>query len=177
MSRVAKNPVSIPKGVDINLTEQGITVKSQKGCLVQAIHKDVIVNQENGILTFAPRKKSQAAVALAGTMRAVVNNCLQGVTQGFEKRLSLVGVGYRAEAKGNILNLTLGFSHPIQFNIPERITIETPTQTEIVVKGIDKQVVGQVAANIRRFRPLEPYKGKGIRYLNETVVLKEAKKK
>jgi large subunit ribosomal protein L6 len=177
MSRVAKNPVPIPNGVEVSIGNQQISIKSNKGCLVHTIHKDVLVNQEGDKLIFAPRKESQAAVALAGTTRAIVNNNVQGVTQGFEKKLVLVGVGYRAEARGKILGLTLGFSHPVNFDIPEGVTVETPTQTEIIIKGVDKQLVGQVAANIRRFRPPEPYKGKGVRYANEVIILKEAKKK
>lgn len=177
MSRVAKNPVSIPKGVEVSLENQQINIKSQKGCLTHLIHQKVVVNQEEGKLTFAPREKSQAAIALAGTTRAIVSNYVQGVTQGFERRLTLIGVGYRAEARGKVLGLTLGFSHPINFDIPEGVVVETPSQTEIIIKGIDKQLVGQVAANIRRFRPPEPYKGKGVRYAKEVIVLKEAKKK
>lgn len=177
MSRVAKSPVSIPKGIEVSIENQRISIKSQKGCLVHVIHKNVIVNQEAGQLTFAPREESQAANALAGTTRAIISNHVRGVTQGFEKKLTLVGVGYRAEARGKVLGLTLGFSHPINFEIPEGVVIETPSQTEIIIKGLDKQLVGQVAANIRRFRPPEPYKGKGVRYANEVIVLKEAKKK
>jgi len=177
MSRVAKNPISIPKEVEISFEGQQINIKSKKGCVVYTIHKDVVVNQEAGRLTFAPRVASQSAMALAGTTRAIINNSVHGVTQGFERKLTLVGVGYRAEAKGSVLNLTLGFSHPVSFNIPAGVTIETPSQTEIVIKGIDKQLVGQVAANIRRFRPPEPYKGKGVRYTGEVIILKEAKKK
>lgn len=177
MSRVAKNPVSIPKGVEVSIENQQINIKSRKGQLTHAIHQKVIVSQEEGKLTFAPREKSQAAITLAGTTRAIISNCVQGVTQGFEKRLTLVGVGYRAEARGKVLGLTLGFSHPVNFDIPEGVVVETPSQTEIVIRGIDKQLVGQVAANIRRFRPPEPYKGKGVRYAKEVILLKEAKKK
>jgi large subunit ribosomal protein L6 len=177
MSRVAKNPVSVPKGVEITIENQQISIKSQKGCLVHKIHKSVAVTQETDQLIFSPREKSQVADALAGTTRAIVSNYVQGVTQGFEKKLTLVGVGYRAEARGKVLGLTLGFSHPVNFDVPEGVVIETPTQTEIIIKGIDKQLVGQVAANIRRFRPPEPYKGKGVRYANEVILLKEAKKK
>lgn len=177
MSRVAKNPVSIPNGVDIELTDQQIRIKSTKGDLIHFIHKNVEIKQENKVLTFFPRGKSQAAEALAGTTRALVSNMVRGVTQGFEKKLILTGVGYRAEAKNKALNLSLGFSHPISFSIPDGIVIETPSQSEIVIKGIDKQLVGQVAANIRQFRPPEPYKGKGVRYSDEVIVLKEAKKK
>jgi len=177
MSRVAKNPVPIPAGVEVNIENQKISIKSKNGCLVHSLHKAVTVSHEEGKLVFAPCEKSQAAVALAGTTRAIINNHVKGVSQGFEKKLNLVGVGYRAEARGNVLGLTLGFSHPVNFKIPEGVTVETPTQTEIIVKGIDKQLVGQVAANIRRFRPPEPYKGKGVRYVNEVILLKEAKKK
>jgi len=178
MSRVAKNPVAIPTGVEVNLDDQrGITVKGSKGELRHTIHQWVDVTQEDGQLRFAANQDRQEAVALAGTTRAVVNNMVHGVSQGFERRLQLVGVGYRAQAQGQKVNLTLGFSHPVDYPVPEGITVETPSNTEVVVKGIDKQLVGEVAAKIRAFRPPEPYKGKGVRYADERVVMKEAKKK
>lgn len=178
MSRVAKNPVAIPKGVEVKLDDQrGITVKGSKGELRHTIHHWVDVTQDDGALRFAANQDRQEAVALAGTTRAVVNNMVHGVSQGFERRLQLVGVGYRAQAQGRKVNLTLGFSHPVDYPVPEGITVETPSNTEVVVKGIDKQLVGEVAAKIRAFRPPEPYKGKGVRYADERVVMKEAKKK
>jgi len=177
MSRIAKNPVPIPKDVEVDLQSQAIKVKGKKGKLDYIIHPDVEVKLTDKVLTFAMRNQSKSAKANVGTTRAIINNMVQGVTQGFEKKLALVGVGYRAGIQGNVLNLTLGFSHPINFVIPEGITVETPTQTEIIIKGINKQQVGQVAANIRAFRPPEPYKGKGVRYHDEVIVMKEAKKK
>ena len=175
MSRIAKNPISLQKGVEVAIQEQIITVKGNKGNLQHSIPNNVQVTLADNVLTFAPQTKTSAA--LAGTTRALVNNMVQGVTKGFEKKLTLIGVGYRAQVKNKILNLTLGFSHPINFGIPEGVSIETPTQTEVVITGINKQLVGQVAANIRAFRPPEPYKGKGVRYADETIILKEAKKK
>jgi large subunit ribosomal protein L6 len=177
MSRVAKNPVTVPKGVDVNIGADGVSVKGPKGQLSFAMHPLVKVRQEDGILRFEASATSAMARALSGTMRSVVNNMVNGVSQGFEKKLTIVGVGYRAAVQGNNLNLTAGFSHPVAYTIPEGITIETPSQTEIVVKGADKQKVGQVAAEIRAYRPPEPYKGKGIRYADEHVARKEAKKK
>jgi len=177
MSRVAKNPITLPKGVDVALQESELGVKGPKGNLTMQVHGTVQVSQEDGVLRFAPRDDDPEAWAMAGTMRALANNLVRGVSEGFERRLQLVGVGYRAQAQGKSLNLTLGFSHPVDFPVPEGITVETPTQTEVVVKGIDKQQVGQVAAKIRGFRPPEPYKGKGVRYADERVVMKEAKKK
>ncbi len=177
MSRVAKNPINVPKGVDITEDGQQVTVKGPKGTLTHTIHGLVEMTSNDGVLSFAPREASQAATALAGTTRAVINNLVVGVSDGFEKKLELVGVGYRAQAKGNVLNLTLGFSHPVDYELPEGVSAETPSQTEIVVRGCDKQKVGQVAAEIRAFRPPEPYKGKGVRYSDEVVVRKEAKKK
>jgi large subunit ribosomal protein L6 len=175
MSRIAKAPVNVPTGVEVVLQGQDITVKKSKTALTHKIHDDVEVKLEDNVLTFAARKNN--AVAITGTTRSLINNMVVGVDKGFEKKLILTGVGYRAQAQGNNLNLTLGFSHPVNFAIPEGITIETPTQTEVVVKGADKQQVGQVAANIRSYREPEPYKGKGIRYADEVVVMKEAKKK
>lgn len=178
MSRVAKNPVSIPQGVDVTISGGQVTVKGPKGTLAHEIHPAVEVTQEATTLRFAPRKsESKDSWALAGTTRALLNNLVTGVRDGFERKLSLVGVGYRAQAQGRVLNLSLGFSHAVAFAIPEGITIETPSQTEVVVKGIDKQLVGQVAAQIRALRPPEPYKGKGVRYADERIVMKEAKKK
>lgn len=177
MSRVAKKPVELPSGVEVRLDGQNVTVKGGKGALEHVINSAVEMKQDDNILTFAPRDGSKAAMALAGTTRALVSNMVTGVSQGFEKKLELVGVGYRAQAQGKKLNLTLGFSHPVDHEIPEGITVETPSQTEIVIKGIDKQVVGQVAAEIRAYRPPEPYKGKGVKYADEIIVRKEAKKK
>lgn len=177
MSRVAKVPVSIPKGVEITLQDQHLTVKGAQGSLQHTIHPSVELKIENSEITFVPRHATQASDALSGTTRALVSNMVKGVTQGFERKLMLVGVGYRAQVQGNALNLTLGFSHPVNFPIPEGIKIECPTQTEVVVKGIDRQKVGQVAANIREFRPPEPYKGKGVKYSDEVIEIKETKKK
>jgi large subunit ribosomal protein L6 len=176
MSRIANAPVEIPAGVEVSLNGAEISIKGGKGSLNQIIHQDVEVTQEGTSLKAQARHKSKAAVALAGTTRALINNMVVGVSTGFEKKLSLVGVGYRAKASGNKLDLTLGFSHPVQYVVPEGIKIETPSQTEIVVSGVDKQVVGQVAAEIRAYRPPEPYKGKGVRYTDEYVARKEAKK-
>ncbi len=177
MAKAWKNPVSVPAGVDVVIGEQGISVKGSKGVLEQAGHPLVDVSSEGGLLFFSPRNEGRKAVAMTGTLRALLKNMLTGVADGFEKRLQLIGVGYRAQAQGQNLNLNLGFSHPIDYPIPEGITIETPSQTEVVVRGVDKQKVGQVAAEIRAFRPPEPYKGKGVRYADEHVVRKEAKKK
>jgi large subunit ribosomal protein L6 len=177
MSRVGKMPVPLPAGVEVTVTGQRLTIKGSKGTLEYEVHPVVDVLLEANVLTFVPRTPAKSADALAGTTRAVVNGLVTGVSKGFERKLNLVGVGYRAQAAGKALNLTLGYSHPISFAVPEGVTIETPTQTEIVVKGANKQQVGQVAAVIRRFRPPEPYKGKGVRYSDEVVVRKEAKKK
>ena len=177
MSRVAKQPVSVPSSVEISEQGQQVTVKGPKGTLEHNIHALVEMQLQDGRLTFAPRDDSKTANAMAGTTRAVLSNLVTGVTDGFEKKLELVGVGYRAQAKGKTLNLTLGFSHTVDYALPEGVTAETPSQTEIIVKGFDKQKVGQVAAEIRAFRPPEPYKGKGVRYADEHVVRKEAKKK
>jgi len=177
MSRVANKPVSIPAAVEITENGQQLSVKGPKGTLEHSIHSLVEVSHDDGALTFKARDGSKAANALAGTTRSVVNNLVMGVTDGFEKKLELVGVGYRAQAKGKVLNLSLGFSHPVEYELPEGVTVATPSQTEIVINGNDKQQVGQVAAEIRAFRPPEPYKGKGVRYAGEVVVRKEAKKK
>lgn len=177
MSRVAKNPVTVPKGVEVNIGANSVSVKGPKGQLSFVMHPLVKVRQEDGVLKFEASAPSAMARALSGTMRSVVNNMVDGVNRGFEKKLTIVGVGYRAAVQGKNLNLTAGFSHPVAYAIPEGIIIETPSQTEIVVKGADKQKVGQVAAEIRAYRPPEPYKGKGIRYADEHVARKEAKKK
>ena len=177
MSRVAKSPVAVPAGVEIKRNGQILVIKGSRGQLELVVHNNVEVGQEENVLTFAPRDGAKHSRALAGTTRALVNNMVTGVTAGFEKRLQLVGVGYRAAAKGNSLTLNLGFSHPVEYQLPAGVTCETPTQTEILVRGIDKQLVGQVAAEIREFRRPEPYKGKGVRYADERVRRKEAKKK
>ncbi len=177
MSRVAKQPVEVPAGVELKIDGQLVTVKSSKGSVEHTIHSAVEMKQEDGVLSFAPRDGSTASMALAGTTRALINNMVTGVTSGFEKKLQLVGVGYRAQAQGQKLNLTLGFSHPVDYAVPEGISVETPSQTEIIVKGVDKQKVGQVAAEIRAYRPPEPYKGKGVKYADEIIQRKEAKKK
>ena len=177
MSRIAKAAVAVPSGVNVSLEGHNFSVKGPKGELSQAVHPGVQVTEEDGLLKVAPRVESKESWAMAGTTRALVNNMVVGVSQGFEKKLTLIGVGYRAQAKGKVLNLNLGFSHPIDYPMPEGIQIQTPSQTEIVVAGADKQRVGQVAAEIRAYRPPEPYKGKGVRYADEHVVRKEAKKK
>ncbi len=177
MSRVANKPVAIPAGVEINLSGQNVSVKGPKGNMDFTIHDLVSAKIEDNQVKVAANVKSGQAIALAGTTRALVGNMVDGVSQGFEKKLQLVGVGYRAQAQGSKLNLTLGFSHPVEYAVPAGITVETPSQTEILIKGINKQQVGQVAANIRAYRPPEPYKGKGVRYADEHVVRKEAKKK
>jgi len=177
MSRVAKAPVELPQGVEFNQSGVTISVKGSKGQLSMGLNSEVEVKQEDKTLIVTPRSGSRFATAVSGTTRALLANMVQGVTEGFEKKLELRGVGYRAQAQGGKLNLTLGFSHPVVYNVPEGVSVETPSQTEVVVTGTDKQKVGQVAAEIRRFRPPEPYKGKGVRYADERVVLKEAKKK
>lgn len=177
MSRVAKNPVQLPSGVDVVLNGQKLTVKGSKGTLELVVHSNVIVEKDEKTLTFAARDGAQKSRALAGTTRALVSNMVTGVTNGFERKLQLVGVGYRAKAAGSQLNLSLGFSHPVDYQVPAGVTVETPTQTEIVLKSSNKQLLGQVASEIRSFRPPEPYKGKGVRYSDETVLRKEAKKK
>lgn len=174
MSRVAKNPISLPDGVDINISGSELKVKGPKGNLALNLHPSVRLEEKDGQYRVIP--DSDKNVAMAGTFRALVNNMVIGVSQGFQKNLKLVGVGYRAQLQGNKLNLALGFSHPIHYTAPEGITIETPSLTEIIVSGCDKQKVGQVAAEIRSYRPPEPYKGKGVRYADERVVRKEAKK-
>ena len=177
MSRIANKPVEIPSGVEISISGQSMSVKGKNGNLSMEVNKKVQVKQEDNVLKFSGKEGVDGSVAMAGTMRSLVNNMVVGVSQGFEKKLELIGVGYRAQAQGNKLNLTLGFSHPVVYDVPEGISVETPTQTEIVVKGADKQKVGQVSAEIRAYRPPEPYKGKGVRYSDERVIRKEAKKK
>ncbi len=180
MSRIANSPVHVPDGVEIAVGGEGVTVvtaKGTKGSLSLEVAPEVVVQREDNAVTFAPRSATRTAKAMAGTTRSLVNSMVVGVSEGFEKRLELQGVGYRAQARGRRLNLQLGFSHPIDYELPEGIEVQTTSQTEIVVKGIDKQLVGQVAAEIRGFRPPEPYKGKGVRYLNERVRRKEGKKK
>jgi large subunit ribosomal protein L6 len=177
MSRIAKYPVVIPDKVEVTLGASELTVKGPLGTLTQSIARDVVVKRDGDKVTFAAANESKEANALSGTMRAIVANMVHGVKQGFEKRLSLVGVGYRAQAQGNKVNLTLGFSHPIVHALPDGVKAETPTQTEIVIKGVDRQRVGQVAAEIRAYKGPEPYKGKGVRYTGEQVALKETKKK
>ena len=177
MSRVAKAPVAIPAGVEVKLAGDKITIKGKQGQLELDVHASVAISQEENELKFAPKSADKQANALAGTFRSLVNNMVTGVSVGFEKKLILQGVGYRAKASGKTLNLSLGFSHPVDYALPEGVTAETPSQTEVVIKGIDKQQVGQVAAEIRGYRPPEPYKGKGVRYADENVRRKEAKKK
>ncbi|MBO1923965.1 50S ribosomal protein L6 [Thiomicrorhabdus sp. 6S3-12] len=177
MSRIAKAPVTVPAGVEVKVEGNTVTVKGSKDTLTQTFNEAVLVSVEDGQVICQPQEGVVKGWAQAGTARSIINNMVQGVTEGFEKKLELVGVGYRAKAQGKVLNLTLGFSHPVDHEIPEGITIETPSQTEIVVKGANKQVVGQVAAEIRGYRPPEPYKGKGVKYADERILRKEAKKK
>ena len=177
MSRVGKMPVAIPQGVDVSIKEDQISVKGSGGTLSLAQNALVKVENKEGKLSFAPANDSREANAMSGTLRQLVNNMVVGVSKGFEKKLSLVGVGYKAQAQGAKLNLTVGYSHPVNKEMPAGITATTPTPTEILIKGADRQVVGQVAAEVRAIRPPEPYKGKGIRYADERVVLKETKKK
>lgn len=177
MSRVAKNPIKLPQGVEVKIDGQRVAIKGSKGALEHELHDLVTVAVEDGVLTVRPQEESQQAWALSGTTRSLLDNIVTGVSAGFERKLELVGVGYRAQAQGKVLNLSLGFSHPVAYELPEGVTAETPTQTEIVLKGIDKQLIGQVAANVRAYRPPEPYKGKGVRYAGEQVRRKEAKKK
>jgi len=177
MSRVGKMPITLPQGVEATITADKITVKGPLGTLSRAANSLVIVKNEGGKLTFVPAGESVAADAMSGTMRALVANMVNGVSKGFEKKLTLVGVGFRAQAAGQKLNLQIGFSHPVAKDMPTGITVQCPTQTEIIIKGSDRQVVGQIAAEVRAIRPPEPYKGKGIRYADEKVSLKETKKK
>lgn len=175
MSRVAKQPIAIPAGVELKINGQVVEAKGAKGVNTLHLHSAVSVEQADGQLTVKPASDSD--FAMAGTMRSLLNNVVIGVSEGFSRKLELVGVGYRAQSKGNILGLTLGFSHPVDYEVPAGITIETPSQTEIIVSGVDKVLVGQVAADIRAYRPPEPYKGKGVRYADEQIIRKEAKKK
>lgn len=177
MSRVAKMPVVLPQGVEVKIGTEEITVKGGNGSLSRTLNPQVVIKNEAGQLTFAPANDSAAADALAGTMRALVNSMVVGTSKGFERKLQLVGVGFRAQAQGQTLNLQIGFSHPVSKTMPAGIKVATPSQTEILISGADAQVVGQLAAEVRAFRPPEPYKGKGIRYADERVVLKETKKK
>ncbi|MDO4904166.1 MAG: 50S ribosomal protein L6 [Lautropia sp.] len=177
MSRIGKMPIPVPKGAEVTLAADSITVKGPIGTLVQSINPLARIVREGDELLVSPADDSAGANAMSGTLRALVANMVTGVTKGFERRLTLVGVGFRAQAQGNSLNLSLGFSHPVVHQLPEGVKAETPSQTEIVLKGVDKQKVGQVAANIRAYRPPEPYKGKGVRYSDEKVTLKETKKK
>ncbi len=177
MSRVGKMPIALPQGVDVAITAENITVKGANGTLVRALNPLVNVKNDAGKLSFIPANDSTEADAMSGTMRALVANMVGGVGKGFEKKLNLVGVGFRAQAQGQKLNLQIGFSHPVVKDMPAGIKVTTPTQTEIVISGADRQTVGQVAAEVRAFRPPEPYKGKGIRYADERVTLKETKKK
>ena len=174
MSRVAKNPIKLPSGVDINISGSELKVKGPKGNLVLNLHPNLSLDEKDGEYLVKP--DGEKYLAMAGTFRSLVNNMVVGVSEGFQKKLQLVGVGYRAQLQGSKLNLALGFSHPVEYNAPDGIKIETPSQTEIIVSGCDKQKVGQVAAEIRAYRPPEPYKGKGVRYADERVVRKEAKK-
>ena len=177
MSRIAKAPIELPSGVDVNIAGQDVTIKGKNGTLSISLNDAVAVNQAENVLTFEPREGASDGWAQAGTARAIVNNMVTGVASGFEKKLTLIGVGYRAQVQGSAINLTLGFSHPVVYNLPQGVTAETPSQTEIVLKSADKQLLGQVAAEIRAYRPPEPYKGKGVRYSDEYVRRKDAKKK
>lgn len=176
MARVL-NPINVPSGVTVSVSGQTVAVKGSKGQLEHEVHPMVEIHNEGETMRFSPRVENQPTVALVGTTRALVNNMITGVSDGFSKKLELVGVGYRAQAKGSVLNLNLGFSHPIDHQMPEGVSVETPSQTEVVISGIDKQQVGQVAAKIRAYRPPEPYKGKGVKYADERIIRKEAKKK
>jgi large subunit ribosomal protein L6 len=177
MSRIGKNPVVLPKGVEVTLSAQALSIKGPLGTLSQHLDGSVKVLKDGEQLVFQAEEGSTASNAMSGTLRALAANMVLGVTKGFEKKLTLVGVGYRAQAQGDKLNLALGFSHPVVHSMPKGVKVETPTQTEILIKGVDKQQVGQVAAEVRAYRPPEPYKGKGVRYANEQVVIKETKKK
>lgn len=177
MSRVGKMPITVPQGVDVAITGEQITVKGASGTLTRKLHPLVNVKNEAGTITFIAANESSAADAMSGTLRALVANMVSGVSKGFERKLNLVGVGFRAQAQGQKLNLQIGYSHPVVKEMPAGIKVATPTQTEILISGPDRQVVGQLAAEVRAFRPPEPYKGKGIRYANERVVMKETKKK
>ncbi len=177
MSRVAKSPIPLPKGVEVAVSDASVQVKGPKGILTQALHHDVEVSTTDGVVNVAAREESPGAWAQAGTARALISNMVKGCSEGFARTLDLVGVGYRAQMKGPMLSIAVGYSHPVEMAVPEGLQVETPTQTQIVVRGSDRQRVGQLAANIRSVRPPEPYKGKGIRYSDEVVVRKETKKK
>jgi len=177
MSRIAKAPIELPSGVDVSIAGQDVTVKGKNGTLSISLNNAVAINQAENVLTFEPREGASDGWAQAGTARAIVKNMVTGVASGFEKKLTLIGVGYRAQVQGSSVNLSLGFSHPVVYNLPQGVTAEAPSQTEIVLKSADRQLLGQVAAEIRAFRPPEPYKGKGVRYSDEYVRRKEAKKK
>ena len=181
MSRIAKSPIKIPNGVEVSQSGEVLTVKGKLGEMTMNVHSSVTIKNTDNVLTFLPtetsKEEEKSVWAQAGTARANTFNLIKGVTEGWEKKLTLVGVGYRAQARGKVLSLTLGFSYPVNYDLPEGVSVETPSQTEVVVKGIDKQKVGQAAAEIRAFRPPEPYKGKGVRYTDEQVVRKDAKKK
>ena len=176
MSRIANNPITVPESVEVDLNGAQVRIKGRKGELTHTLHSLVRLDREDNRLKFSAKDSSKSARALAGTTRAILQNMVTGVTDGFEIKLEITGVGYRAQAKPGSINLALGFSHPVDIDIPDGITVETPSQTQIVVKGSDKQKVGQVAANIRSYRPPEPYKGKGVRYADEQILRKEAKK-
>ncbi len=176
MSRVAKNPINVPDNVELNIVDNIVKVKGSKGELEFNLPSSVSIENKENVLTVKYNEDDQQSVALAGTTRSIVNNMIIGVSEGFEKKLELIGVGYRAKASGKLLELTLGFSHPIKYQIPEEVEVETPSQTEVVLKSHDKQILGQAASEIRAFRPPEPYKGKGVRYADEQVKRKEAKK-
>lgn len=177
MSRIAKKPIELPNGVEFSVNGREVSAKGPKGNLSVQLHDAVELKQEDNVVTLSPRDDKQSSLAVTGTMRSVISNIVEGVSAGFEKKMQLVGVGYRAQAQGKQLNLSLGLSHPVNYQVPEGIEIETPAATEIVVRGCDKQKVGQVCAEIRAYRPPEPYKGKGIKYADEQIVRKEAKKK
>ena len=177
MSRVGKMPIALPAGVEITITAEKVTVKGSQGTLSLPLTGQVVIKNESNTLTFAPADETREANAMSGTVRALVNNMVNGVSKGFEKKLSLVGVGYKAQAQGDKLNLSLGFSPPVVHQMPAGVKCETPTPTEILIKGIDRQKVGQVAAEVRAYRSPEPYKGKGVRYVDEVVIIKETKKK
>jgi large subunit ribosomal protein L6 len=177
MSRVGKLPVPLPKGVEANVAANAVSIKGPLGTLALPLTKDIRVKKEGDTLEIEVANDSDRADAMSGTVRAIMANMVTGVTKGFEKKLNLVGVGYRAQAQGDKLNLSLGFSHPVVHQMPKGVKCETPTQTEILIKGMDRQLVGQVAAEVRAYRPPEPYKGKGVRYADERVVIKETKKK
>ena len=177
MSRIAKQPIEVPNGVELNINGLELSAKGPKGFLSVMLHDSVDVKREDNVLTFSPKDNKKSSMAITGTVRSVVSNIVSGVSNGFEKKLVLVGVGYRAQAQGKKLSLSLGFSHPVEYTLPEGIDIELVSPTEITVRGCDKQQVGQVCAEIRAFRPPEPYKGKGVKYADEQIIRKEAKKK